>query len=455
MPRVIDIQRRHMELGRIRLGEKGSKGQPQRLDTWRLTSASRSLMDSAAAAYGGTVEEWTDAPDKGYWQLTTDTDTLDVIVPPGDPYTQFYELWSGGGCKRRCTGEIELLSDTACKCDPEERECKITTRINVMLPRVAGLGVWRLESHGYYAAAELPDALDLLQQISGGRMVSGLLRIEQRSSKKDGRTNRYPVPVLDLPNVTLASLVGNQVVVNPPPALERGKPPMLNGGSLPEETQFRDNETPAFGERPALPTFDAPAASDGQPQAGQAEEPPAQRAGVQAGVAGSHPAASSAFTTRGQVQEAIARAAHDRGMRIADVDKEAKALGIARGQASIDDLTRLLAAITSERAGVPTEPAPSTPSPGDSIPPGTATVPGSDGQALSPAQPSESGPAPSLDDVLAASGGELIPPKPGTKAYRDLPSGTERANAKAYWDARKDAEPEQESLAEALGAPAR
>lgn len=61
--------------------------------------------------------------------------------------------------------------------------------------------------------------------------------------------------------------------------------------------------------------------------------------------------------------------------------------------------------------------------------------------------------APSLDDVLAVSGGEVIPPKPGTPEYKALPSGAERAKARAYWD--KKPEPEQESLAEALGAPAR
>ena len=57
MARVLDIQRRHMELGRIRMGEKGSKGQPTRLETWRLTSASRDLLESAAKVYGGEVEE--------------------------------------------------------------------------------------------------------------------------------------------------------------------------------------------------------------------------------------------------------------------------------------------------------------------------------------------------------------------------------------------------------------
>jgi len=125
------------------------------------------------------------------------------------------------------------------------------TRINVMLPQVAGLGVWRLESHGYYAAAELPDMLELLQQVSGGRIIGGILRIEQRSSKKDGKTNRYPVPVLDLPNVTLASLTGGGMIVNPP-RLEPGKPPLLTGAEMPADTAFATS-TPPIGPAPALP----------------------------------------------------------------------------------------------------------------------------------------------------------------------------------------------------------
>jgi hypothetical protein len=47
--------------------------------------------------------------------------------------------------------------------------------------------------------------------------------------------------------------------------------------------------------------------------------------------------------------------------------------------------------------------------------------------------------------------GQIIPPKKGTPEYDALPSGVERSKARAYWD--KQPEPEQESLAEALGAP--
>jgi hypothetical protein len=59
--------------------------------------------------------------------------------------------------------------------------------------------------------------------------------------------------------------------------------------------------------------------------------------------------------------------------------------------------------------------------------------------------------APTDEQILAATGGEFIPPKPGTAEYKALPNGTERARAKAYWDGEQKREGEQETLAEALG----
>lgn len=82
-----------------------------------------------------------------------------------------------------------------------------------------------------------------------------------------------------------------------------------------------------------------------------------------------------------------------------------------------------------------------------------ATSGGSDG-GLPPAI-AEPPAAPTDEQILAAAGegAEIVPPKPGTKAYRDLPNGLERSKAKAYWDEQKAAEPAQESLSEALGGP--
>ncbi len=266
MSPIIDIQRRMMELGRIRMGDRGPKGQPQRLAHWRLTSASRQLLEAAAAEYGGEVREWAGAPDEGYWELYTETDRLDVILPPvfsaadGSPtlpYSQWYELWSGGGCQRRCDGVTEVLSGKPCLCDPQERACQPTTRMSVMLPRVPGLGVWRLESRGVHAAMLLPATLDLLQYAAAERQfVEAVLRLEQRSVRRDGETHRFTVPVLDLPGLRLADVAalggGEQPLAVNAPQPAPGRPGLPAGPAAPEEPE-PVAERPAFGPPPRLP----------------------------------------------------------------------------------------------------------------------------------------------------------------------------------------------------------
>jgi len=212
MSPLLDIQRRLVELGRIRLGEKGPKGEPKKLGTFRLTSYSKTLLDAAAVLYGGTVRPWVGAPNEGTFELLTSATEMDCVIPPIPTLcSQYYELWSGGGCKRRCDGETELLSGGPCQCDKDARQakekgtCSVTTRISVMLPRLPGLGLWRLESHGWNAASTLPSTVELLS--GTGQFVPAVLRLEQRSEKKDGQTKRYVVPVIDLPGVTLGALL--------------------------------------------------------------------------------------------------------------------------------------------------------------------------------------------------------------------------------------------------------
>ena len=266
---IVTIQRRMMELGRIRLGDKGTKGQPQRLSSFRLTSASRALLEAAAVLYGGEVRDWAGAPDEGYLELYTEASELDVLLPPvlsmvdGHPtlpYSQYFELWSGGGCQRRCDGETELISGKPCLCDPdpEKRECRVTTRVSVMLPRVPGIGVWRLESHGWNAATELPGTLELLRLAAeGNRFIPAVLRIEHRTQKKGGQSRKFIVPVIDLPGTTAHELVsGGPLVLNPPagPAL---RPELPSGDSeLPGDPSFATDtpaENPSFGDAPELP----------------------------------------------------------------------------------------------------------------------------------------------------------------------------------------------------------
>jgi len=230
--RLADIQAQQVEVGRIRLGtteaaqgRSGTYNKPVKLDTFRLTSRSRELIEEAATLYGGQCTAW--QPQSGgaqQWQVFTERRSIAVIVPP-DPCSQYYEVWAGGKCQRRCDGVRELINETPCPCgpDPSQRRCKPTTRLSLMLSEMSGIGVWRLETHGYYAAAELPAVADLLSAAGGN--VSARLEMEERQAMvPDPRdptkevATRFMVPVLHVQHTPaqLVQILGSSGV----PALE-------------------------------------------------------------------------------------------------------------------------------------------------------------------------------------------------------------------------------------------
>jgi hypothetical protein len=208
------------EIGRIRLGEKAQSGAPKSLSTFRLTSYDRGVLDAAHAIYGGQVRPWTDAPDPGMFQLITTVAAIDILIPRSlQNVTQSYELWTGGACQRRCDGRLCVLPEqdvVPCVCSADgltgpDRECDVITRLSVILPRLPGLGVWRLDTGGWHAATTIPSTLELLMALDGRSLVPAVLRAVQRSSKgvEDGRTvtHRFVVPVLDAPGITIGQLV--------------------------------------------------------------------------------------------------------------------------------------------------------------------------------------------------------------------------------------------------------
>jgi hypothetical protein len=217
---IIELQRRMRQLGEIRIGRVIDTGKisqktgkpilrPEKLNRFRLTSASKPLLEEVAALYGGTVQTWTPANGgPSEWEVFTDVDRLPVLVPPREPVTQWYELYKGSKCVRRCDGVTEQKTDTACPCDPDARACQITTRLNVMLRDVPGLGVWLLTSHGFYAAVELPEVAQFLATTRG--YVDAWLAMEEKQViRDDGNVARFMVPKLDVA-VTPAQLLAGQ-----------------------------------------------------------------------------------------------------------------------------------------------------------------------------------------------------------------------------------------------------
>ena len=215
---IVDLQRRIMEAGRIRIGAQTATSnggsRPVKLETFRLTSADQRRIEQAAELFGGAPVEWA-APAGRQWEVVTTTDALAVIVPPSEmAFSQHYEMWSAGGCQRRCDGVTESIGDRPCACDPDKRECAIHTRLSVMLRDLPGLGVWRIDTSGYYAAVELSGAVQVIQAAAGrGALLPARLRLEQRTVKRqvDGKpqTRRFAVPVLDI-EISPAQLLASQ-----------------------------------------------------------------------------------------------------------------------------------------------------------------------------------------------------------------------------------------------------
>ena len=238
-------------------GPEGQTRRAERLDAWRLTKSSRPALQEAAALFGGDVVEWKAAPTPGQYELFTATPMLPIIVPPGpEPVTQWYEQWNRGGATHRCDGATNFISDTPCSCNPEKRECKITTRVNVMLPDLPGLGVWRFETHGYYAATQLPGTIELIRAAAErGTFLAGTLRIDHRQRIAGGRTTRFPVAVIDL-DLTVRQLAAGAV-----------------GPTLPAPSP--EQQAIAAGVQPVVQ--DAPPPARAQIEAGSVAQAPRER----------------------------------------------------------------------------------------------------------------------------------------------------------------------------------
>lgn len=179
-PRI--VQTRLPMVGALRYGystPKGNGKQPMTLEIWRPTSPNRDVIVELAELYGGEPREWVDGK-RREWEVFTKTNAIEVFVPRQriDPYL---EAWDAGVLRRRCDGETERLRAKPCQClqgcripgRPEHdfessllargkcpcggvRICKPTTRFSVLIADIHAAGVWKVESRGWNAAAELP-----------------------------------------------------------------------------------------------------------------------------------------------------------------------------------------------------------------------------------------------------------------------------------------------------------
>lgn len=223
------LQQRLTQVGVIRLGQKvptsNGKSRPGKLETLRFTSPSKPLIDAVAALYGGEVKAW-QANTGPQWEVITGAKEIPVLVPPQriDPNL---EHWGNGYRDRMCDGETESIRQRPCLCARmqqgsqrvDARElCKPTTRMSVMLADVPSLGTWKIESHGWNAAAELPTLAASIE--SAPQPIPARLEVQKREKKdfdpskpesKQIESKVYMVPVLHFDWITPAQAFGGEL----------------------------------------------------------------------------------------------------------------------------------------------------------------------------------------------------------------------------------------------------
>lgn len=262
---LVDRQRAGREIGRIRMGttvpavsqKNTTFDKPITLDTWRLTSRNEHLIQAAAALWGGTVQHL----DSVGWEVITEATELPVLIPPtAEIINEAFELWEGSECKRRCVngeatvriGAVKSASPCLCPADIEQRmelaktarACKPVTRLNLIIPDLPDLGVWRLQSGGYDANAELSEMGETLRQVrDAGVMMPARLWMDKRVKVTNKQTHRWTVPMLSV-SATLRELSYGI------PAMEAVMPPeplLAIAAAVPESGTVRpgNQDTPS------------------------------------------------------------------------------------------------------------------------------------------------------------------------------------------------------------------
>jgi hypothetical protein len=317
---LMAAQRAGVEVGRVRLGKKNANGHPMRLPTLRLTTPSRDIADGVAAVYGGTVAWW---EEKKQWEVITEHTDLEVVIPPLEVITQWWEMWGGKpvACLRRCDSQVQQLGERgpcACPADIDERirlgrlnppqACLPRTRLRIVLPYVPGLGMWMVTSSGLGAAISLGGQAWRLQKVREmGINLRAKLRVEERTGSKDGKPTRWLVPCLDILD-SAAEIASGQIPANemrlPPPPKRLA---LTAGTSSPQAPAQQESQTPPAqkpaSEQPKPPAPAKPVTEDWPPVAkAPAAAPPAKS------LAQTLAERATSATSRGELATVIAEA---------------------------------------------------------------------------------------------------------------------------------------------------
>ena len=210
--------RRMPRVGKVRLGVKDVSAKsgneyPKAVDYF-VVNFDQSTQEQAAENFHAVYGEYPRA--------------LDIMFPTDEP-EMFFQQWRlryGSGTGLICKGDGETaqevnretgeMIDIECYGDEcewhKKKHCKPVGRLQFLLPKVAPVGIWQLDTSSWNSIVQLNSAIDLLARLRGGRvgMVPLTLIVKPKDVQVEGKKKTVFVLDLVLPNVTLEALMNMQ-----------------------------------------------------------------------------------------------------------------------------------------------------------------------------------------------------------------------------------------------------
>lgn len=246
---LAQFARRVPQAGRLRYGVKTDRAMKS-LQHWRITSPDKDQIERLAERYGGTPRAWSPGRGRNEWEVLTESDVLDVVVPPNAlGNTPIYEMWTAAGLQRRCDGVVlsiptqtpdgAIVVEQPCICEQKgQMVCKPITRLNVLLPDLPFTGVWMMEAKGWNAAHELPGMVEMVVAIQDQGFARAILALEQRTRTEKGKTTHFMVPVLRTPATLNELAEGGARLMS----IAAGDTPALPAASTPDDDEVVEAE---------------------------------------------------------------------------------------------------------------------------------------------------------------------------------------------------------------------
>lgn len=218
---------------------------------------SQEAVDAFKAVYGDEPRElecWLPAP------------------TPDDIMEGAWRQYGKSKLKIRCDGETCAKrretggwAEEPCQCqrlglaEDDKRHCDLGYTIQLILPRVSGIGVWQLDTGSTISSRRMADWLTLMMNLTGGNLTRLAFRLRIVPIKVSPEGTATTVYVLDPMTMDTspqqlisAGPAQTQVAALPPPAADEEAEPTLRTDTFDEDPAPADD--PDAGREPARPT---------------------------------------------------------------------------------------------------------------------------------------------------------------------------------------------------------